>query len=97
MTQTPSDQIVPATAMDAADEAFARAWMNGADYADALRLAIEAATPILVAAGRSQAAADIREAPYPNPSPCVPAWHAGYVEATETAARVAEGLAEGAP
>ena len=43
------------------------------------------------AAGRKQAAADIRDAAYPDPSPCLPAWHAGYTEATETAARIAEG------
>jgi hypothetical protein len=44
-----------------------------------------------VAAGRTAAAAAIREAPYPDPSPCIPAWHAGYTEATEAAARIAEG------
>lgn len=43
-----------------------------------------------VATGRAQAAADIRNAPYPDPSPCIPAWHAGYTEATATAARIAE-------
>lgn len=56
---TPAEQTVPAEAMDAADEAFAKAWMNGADYADALRLAVKSAAPILVAAGRAQAATDI--------------------------------------
>jgi hypothetical protein len=46
---------------------------------------------IVYAAGRTAAAAAIREAPYPDPSPCIPAWHAGYVEAWFRAARIAEG------
>jgi hypothetical protein len=50
---------------------------------------------IVYAAGRTAAAADIRTAPYPDPSPAIPAWHAGYVEAWFRAARIAEGTDRG--
>jgi hypothetical protein len=55
-------------------------------YIDALTADRDAA----VQRGRAQAAADIRNDPHPNPSPCLPAWHAGYTEAKERAARIAE-------
>jgi hypothetical protein len=62
---------------------------------DRLGAAIRCAHAFGVAAGRSQAANEIREDPHPDPSPCIPAWHAGYVEAKERAAIVAEGSSGG--
>lgn len=44
-----------------------------------------------VSAGRKQAAADIRNYPGPDPSPANATWWAGYKEAQEEAARIAEG------
>jgi hypothetical protein len=46
-----------------------------------------------VAAGRAQAAADIRAHPGPDPSPANPTWWAGYTEALSDCARLAEGPA----
>lgn len=94
-----AEQSVPDSAVKAAaevmlrqyDEEYDASYLSWNDFADVAREVLEAAAPILVAAGRAQAAADIRDDPYPNPSPAIPAWHAGYVEATERAAVVAEG------
>lgn len=90
---------VPAEALDAAtDRIMVMSYQRlprgvAADYA---LMALQAAAPHLLAAGRAQAAADIRDAPYPDPSPCIPAWHAGYTEATDAAVRIAtEGITDG--
>jgi hypothetical protein len=91
---------IPAEAFEAAAQAIAKYDWNhmlsangfpGEHQRNEARVAVDAALPHLVAAGRTAAAAAIREAPYPDPSPCIPAWHAGYVEAWFRAARIAEG------
>jgi hypothetical protein len=77
----------------------ARAGLRGWDLRLAeVRDAIAVIAPHFVAAGRAQAAADIRAHLGPDPSPANPAWWAGYTEALSDCARLAEGpAAEEAP
>jgi hypothetical protein len=61
----PADQTVPDSALqdalDLAAETFDNCWVNGADHQDSLKVAVTAIAPILAAAGRAQAAADLRD------------------------------------